>query len=157
MSSDIEQFGWTAVVRDASKLLGGEVYINKPTPLTVDDIPFPSDDEIVARVQQYAQKELLQQTYHHSMRVYYFSKLRTTLLFIDSSILLLLEQQSFCAKAWCPSDKYQAVQSRRRSSQIPNFRLARLLSLRFSTISALRKRIYTQPISLSSIKVAWSL
>ncbi|KAK3687683.1 urea hydro-lyase cyanamide [Podospora appendiculata] len=65
--------GWTAVPRDADALLQGKPYLHKPEPLLVRDIRFPSDDPIVARVQQYAKEKLPSQTYSHSMRVYYYA------------------------------------------------------------------------------------
>lgn len=66
--------GWTAVVRDPKVLLSGDSYINKPSPLLVKDIPFPSDDDLVAKVQEYAKAKLTPQTYNHSMRVFYFGE-----------------------------------------------------------------------------------
>ncbi|KAK0715264.1 hypothetical protein B0H67DRAFT_665302 [Lasiosphaeris hirsuta] len=69
--------GWTAVPADAEAILQGKPYLYKPSPLLVDDIPFPSDDALVSRVQKYAQEKLLPQTFNHSMRVYYWA---TTIL-----------------------------------------------------------------------------
>jgi cyanamide hydratase len=66
--------GWTAVPRDAKAILAGKPYINKPSSLLVKDIPFPSDDPVVAKVREYAQEKLSPQTFNHSMRVYYFCK-----------------------------------------------------------------------------------
>ncbi|ROW09778.1 hypothetical protein VMCG_02164 [Cytospora schulzeri] len=68
--------GWTAVVRDPKVLLSGKPYINKPSPLLVKDIPFPSDDTLVVKVQEYARDKLTPQTYNHSMRVFYFGESR---------------------------------------------------------------------------------
>jgi hypothetical protein len=73
MSDKIEEYGWSAVVRDPKILLDGKPYINAPTPILVKDIPFPTD-EIVKKVQEYARTELIEQTFNHSMRVYYFGK-----------------------------------------------------------------------------------
>lgn len=73
MAADsITSHGWTAVPRDAAKILNGKPYLHEPKPLLVKDIKFPSDDPLVKNVQTYAQKELAPQTYNHSMRVYYF-------------------------------------------------------------------------------------
>lgn len=66
--------GWTAVPRDAKVILAGKPYIHKPESLLVKDIPFPSDDHIVAKVQEHALEKLSLQTYNHSMRVYYIGK-----------------------------------------------------------------------------------
>jgi cyanamide hydratase len=64
--------GWTAVPRDAKAILDGKPYINKPEPLLVKAIAFPSDDPLVAKVREYAQEKLSGPTFNHSMRVYYF-------------------------------------------------------------------------------------
>ncbi|KAK7409053.1 hypothetical protein QQX98_008757 [Neonectria punicea] len=69
----IAQNGWTAVPVDAGKLFNGKPYINKPTPLLVADIKFPSDDPLVAKVQQYAKEQLPIQTFNHSLRAYYYA------------------------------------------------------------------------------------
>lgn len=71
---DIALHGWTAVARDPQALLSGRSYINSPGPLLARDISFPSDDDLVVRVQEYAKDKLAPQTYNHSMRVFYFGK-----------------------------------------------------------------------------------
>ncbi|KUI68580.1 Cyanamide hydratase [Cytospora mali] len=76
MASPIDNLalqGWTAVVRDPKVLLSGKSYINNPTHLLVKDIPFPSEDELVVKVQEYAKDKLTLPTYNHSMRVFYFA------------------------------------------------------------------------------------
>jgi cyanamide hydratase len=70
--------GWTAVPRDANAILKGKPYIHKPEALLVKDMEFPSEDPLVARIQQYAKEKLPPQTYNHSMRVYYFCTFATT-------------------------------------------------------------------------------
>lgn len=65
-------YGWTAVPRDPKTLLSGNPYIHKPSALSVKDIYFPSDDGLVATIQEYAKAKLSPPTFHHSMRVYYF-------------------------------------------------------------------------------------
>jgi len=75
MSSHIDTValhGWTAVPADANAILEGKPYLNKPTAILTKDIPFPSSDPLVARVQAYAKEKLPQQTYNHCMRVYYW-------------------------------------------------------------------------------------
>lgn len=69
---DIAKHGWTAVPVDANAILKGRSYVHKPQPRLVSDMLFPSDDPVVAKVQDYAKKHLVLQTYHHSMRVYYW-------------------------------------------------------------------------------------
>ena len=71
--AEVEQHGWTAVPRSFKTLLEGKPYLNEPTSLVVDDIPWPIDD-LVTRVQKYAKDELREETYNHSMRVFYFGK-----------------------------------------------------------------------------------
>lgn len=50
--------GWAAVSRDSKSLLSNRPYFNKPGPLLVKNIPFPSDDDLVVKVQQYARDNL---------------------------------------------------------------------------------------------------
>lgn len=66
--------GWTAVQRDPNVLLSGHPYIHKPPALLVADIKFPSDDNLVAKIQEYAKARLAPPTFHHSMRVFYYGK-----------------------------------------------------------------------------------
>ncbi len=75
-AEDIAKHGWTAVPVDADAILKGRPYVHRPRPRLVGDMPFPSDDPVVARVQQYAKEHLIPQTYHHSMRVYYWGMSR---------------------------------------------------------------------------------
>lgn len=81
-AEDIAKHGWTAVPVDANAILKGRSYVHKPRPRLVSDMPFPSDDPVVAKVQAYAKEHLVLQTYHHSMRVYYWGML-TTYVSID--------------------------------------------------------------------------
>ncbi|CAJ2510355.1 Uu.00g050580.m01.CDS01 [Anthostomella pinea] len=71
-ADDIAKHGWSAVPRDANAILKGKPYLHKPSALKLADMPFPDDDPVVAKVQRYAKKHLLEQTYNHSMRVYYW-------------------------------------------------------------------------------------
>jgi cyanamide hydratase len=73
-ADSIATHGWTAFPRDANVIFGDKPYLHKPPPMTADEIPFPSDDPLVAKVQQYAKEHLIEPTYNHSMRVYYFGK-----------------------------------------------------------------------------------
>ncbi|KAG7287403.1 hypothetical protein NEMBOFW57_006914 [Staphylotrichum longicolle] len=72
-SDPIAEHGWTAVPVDAEAIFKGKPYLYKPVPVLVKDMHFPSDDPIVAKVQQYAKEHLPQQTYNHSMRVFYWA------------------------------------------------------------------------------------
>jgi cyanamide hydratase len=69
--------GWTAVPVDAEAIFQGKPYLHEPKSVFVQDIPFPSDDPLVARVQAYAKEKLPAPTYNHSMRVYYWGKMIT--------------------------------------------------------------------------------
>ncbi|RYO83833.1 hypothetical protein DL763_007712 [Monosporascus cannonballus] len=71
-ADEIAKHGWTAVPVDANATLNGKPYIHKPEPRLMRDTPFPSDDPVVAKAQDYAKAHLIPQTYHHSMRVYYW-------------------------------------------------------------------------------------
>jgi cyanamide hydratase len=73
-AADIARHGWTAVPVDANLIFGDKPYLHKPPPMTVDEIPFPSEDSIVTIVQRYAKEHLTEPTYNHSMRVYYFGE-----------------------------------------------------------------------------------
>jgi cyanamide hydratase len=77
--------GWTAVPVDAKAVLNGGPYINKPEPLLVKDIPFPSDDPIVSKVREYVQEQLPPHTFNHSMRVYYFGNPPSISTYIHTS------------------------------------------------------------------------
>lgn len=73
-ADDIAKHGWTAVAVDGNVIFNGKPYLHKPSPLLAKDIPFPSDDPIVAKVQEYVKEHLIEQTYNHSMRVYHWGK-----------------------------------------------------------------------------------
>ncbi|PNY27771.1 Cyanamide hydratase [Tolypocladium capitatum] len=70
---EVAQNGWHAVPRDAGVIFGGKPYVDKPGPLLVSDMAFPSEDPVVAKVRDFAAEKLPRQTLHHSMRVYYYS------------------------------------------------------------------------------------
>ena|SRR2546429_2085101 len=63
--------GWTAVPVDATKLLNGKDFLKKPDPLRVADIPIPQS-ALCRAVHEYAKKELPEETFNHSMRVFHF-------------------------------------------------------------------------------------
>jgi cyanamide hydratase len=71
-AAEVSRNGWTAVPVDAKVLLQGKPYLHNPERLLVDDIKFPFDDPVVAKVYAYAKERLMKQTFNHSMRVYYF-------------------------------------------------------------------------------------
>lgn len=75
----VVEHGWTAVPVDIEATFKAKPYLYKPSPILIKDIPFPSDDPIVAKVQSYAKEKLKWQAYNHSMRVFYICMSRTTL------------------------------------------------------------------------------
>ncbi|KAK1965065.1 cyanamide hydratase family HD domain-containing protein [Colletotrichum sublineola] len=64
--------GWTAVSVDAGKIFGDWPFLNEPSPMSIRDIGFPSDDPVVAQTLQYAKERLHTETFNHSMRVFYY-------------------------------------------------------------------------------------
>jgi len=70
----VVEHGWAAVPVDPEAIFKGRPYLHKPSPVLVKDIPFPSDDPIVSKVQKYAKEKLAWQAYNHSMRVFYLCK-----------------------------------------------------------------------------------
>jgi cyanamide hydratase len=68
----ITEHGWTAVDADADAIFQGKPYLHKPAPILVKDMHFPSEDPLVAKVQQYAKETLPPQTYNHSKRDNYW-------------------------------------------------------------------------------------
>jgi len=63
-------YGWTEVPRSQSILLQAIDPANSK-PIKVSELPTPSG-KIVDHVIQYAKKELNEQTFNHSMRVYFY-------------------------------------------------------------------------------------
>jgi len=63
-------YGWTEVPRSQSKLLRAIDPANSK-PVQVAELPTPTG-RLVDHVMQYAKKELNEQTFNHSMRVYYY-------------------------------------------------------------------------------------
>ncbi len=71
MTNPTYTHGWTAVPRDTSTLLNGKKNVKDPEPVTVDSIPLPKTP-LAKKVLEYAQKELREETFNHSMRVFYY-------------------------------------------------------------------------------------
>lgn len=70
-SEDIKLYGFAALPRSTSALLGSRVDPKEATELGVDDIPIPNSP-LVTAVLEYAKKELPVETFNHSMRVFYY-------------------------------------------------------------------------------------
>lgn len=73
MSDSKELHGWTAVPRDPVVLFKNYEK-SEPKPLVVNDILLP-DSSLARKVLAYAEKELSEETFNHSMRVYYYGML----------------------------------------------------------------------------------
>ena len=69
--STLETHGWTARPRDFSAFLGNSKDLPAPEPQTVDRMPLPTTP-LARAVLEYAKKELREETFNHSMRVYYY-------------------------------------------------------------------------------------
>ncbi|KAI1435764.1 hypothetical protein GGR50DRAFT_284172 [Xylaria sp. CBS 124048] len=76
-AEELDMHGWTAVPVDANVIFNKNPIV-QPSALKLAEVPFPSNDPVVAAVQRYAKEHLVEQTYNHTMRVYYwgFSILR---------------------------------------------------------------------------------
>jgi len=86
MASDpIMTYGWMVLPRDPSIILNGKKNVKVPEPVKVDSIPLP-DTELAKTVMKYAKKELREETFNHSMRVYYYG----TLAFLPPQPLWIL-------------------------------------------------------------------
>ena len=71
MSDPISTHGWTAVPRDAATVLNTRQEIKDPSPHRVQDISVPQSP-LANAVTEYAKRELSEQTFNHSMRVYLY-------------------------------------------------------------------------------------
>ena len=74
MANPITTHGWTAQPRDISILLSGKKNIIAPEPVKVDNVALPGT-ELAKSVMEYAKRELREETFNHSMRVYYYGML----------------------------------------------------------------------------------
>lgn len=71
MSDPISTHGWTAVPRDAATVLNTRQEIKDPSAHRVQDISIPQTP-LANAVTEYAKRELSEQTFNHSMRVYFY-------------------------------------------------------------------------------------
>ncbi|KAA8566970.1 hypothetical protein MFRU_007g01380 [Monilinia fructicola] len=68
----ISSYGWTAVPASLTQLIETSATAPSPAPsLPLTALPFPST-ALATSIQAYAQQELPQETFHHSMRVYHY-------------------------------------------------------------------------------------
>ncbi|KAL6721713.1 hypothetical protein ACLMJK_000818 [Lecanora helva] len=73
MTDLISTHGWTAVPRDTSLLLDGKKNIVQPKSTGVNDISLPKTP-LAQNVLEYAKRELREETFNHSMRVFYYGQ-----------------------------------------------------------------------------------
>lgn len=71
--STLSIHGWTAQPRSISAFLGDNKDLEAPEPQKVASIPLPST-LLAKAVLDYARKELREETFNHSMRVYYYGR-----------------------------------------------------------------------------------
>ncbi len=75
MVDSVTSHGWTAVPRDASILLTSVGNVGNIEPVKVNEVWLP-DTEQARKVLEYARRELTEETFNHSMRVYYYGTAR---------------------------------------------------------------------------------
>ncbi|KAK1597279.1 cyanamide hydratase family HD domain-containing protein [Colletotrichum navitas] len=80
--------GWTAVPVDAGRIFGDLPFLNEPSPVSIRDISFPSDDPVVAQTLRYAKERLHAETFNHSMRVFYYGMTISKQQFPDKAAAL---------------------------------------------------------------------
>ena len=71
MSDLIQDHGWTAIPRDPASLLNGKKSLKGPKPHYVQSITVPQTP-LANSVYEYAKRQLIEQTFNHSMRVYFY-------------------------------------------------------------------------------------
>ncbi|KAI9691779.1 MAG: hypothetical protein M1822_007851 [Bathelium mastoideum] len=73
MTNPIKDYGWEAVPRSFERLLASRPEIKKAEPVKVEDIKVP-DTQLAKSVVDYARRELREETFNHSMRVFYYGQ-----------------------------------------------------------------------------------
>lgn len=71
MADLLTTHGWNAVPCDPSLIFSGKHGMREPEPAKVNDVPLPQTS-LAEKVLEYAKKELREETFNHSMRVYYY-------------------------------------------------------------------------------------
>ncbi|KAF2011246.1 cyanamide hydratase [Aaosphaeria arxii CBS 175.79] len=75
MSADeVKANGWTAVSVSGKQIFEALGPLDAPSPLSIKDAGFPSDDPLVAEAQQFVRKRLSPEAFNHSMRVFYWGR-----------------------------------------------------------------------------------
>lgn len=73
MADLVQDYGWTAESRDLTLVLKNRANVKDPQPLLVQDIVLPQTT-LTQAITEYGKRELPEQTFNHSMRVYYYGK-----------------------------------------------------------------------------------
>jgi cyanamide hydratase len=89
IDQDVATNGWAAVPRSFSKGLL-DVDQKSPAKISVDDVKLPNSD-LVRRTFEYAKKELPENTFNHSMRVYYYGEFALLLSLCSEQALQLAD------------------------------------------------------------------
>ncbi|KAM0206396.1 hypothetical protein ACHAQD_001568 [Fusarium lateritium] len=71
-STEVKANGWTAVPVSAKKIVDSVEKLEEVPTYKTEDIPFPSDDKLVAEAQGFVKARLSPEAYNHSMRVFYW-------------------------------------------------------------------------------------
>ena len=67
----VQDYGWTAQPRDPAIVLSSRANVKDPQPLLVQNIILP-ETTLTKAITEYGKRELPEQTFNHSMRVYYY-------------------------------------------------------------------------------------
>lgn len=103
---EIDADGWTSTPADAGAIFGNKSYLNEPGPLSINEIEFPSYNELVSKCVEYVKSCLHPETFNHSMRVYYIGERvnileRLTLQSCSQSIRRHGHHQAAISRAIC--------------------------------------------------------
>ena len=71
MANLIADYGWAAQPRDPATVLKGRKHVQEPVLETVESTKLP-DSNLAKAILDYAKKELREETFNHSMRVFYY-------------------------------------------------------------------------------------
>ena len=108
MVESIKGYGWTAVSRDPSIFLASRDNSKEPATQSIQDIHQPQT-ALANAVTAYAKRELSEQTFNHSMRVYYYGKLIPNSISCFSNFRPLLYPQHYTCTLLAYSDTGKAI------------------------------------------------
>ena len=70
--NEVQANGWTAVPVSTKKIIDSVVELQEVPPYKTQDIPFPSEDKLVAEAEAFVKARLSPEAYNHSIRVFYW-------------------------------------------------------------------------------------